>query len=221
MKTITQLISESPSIDPCPLWIKDATPETAFRDLVEHYLTQYKDYLQKERESTLELITENSKQVTETRKQIDYLQTLDITGMLEVLQTDIDINQDILKQVIRERAQYLAYLTGLVEGAKAISDPHTGILKEICALIKDFGSKYVKTTAEANRRFKAQYNALIQPSKLPEIVLRERFGAKRDLLAKDLGLLEAGNEQLLRTVELINRKLDEIQKIRKNVLKAI
>ena len=52
---------------------------------------------------------------------------------------------------------------------------------------------------------------------MPEPVLRERVGAKRDLLTNDLGLLEGERENLSHKLNIIDKKLVEIEEIRKDI----
>ena len=220
IKSLRQLISETDvPVDSCPLWLKDSTPESAFKDLTTYYLTMYRDYLEKEQKSFSELWSTNKEQINGYRDKIDHLQKLDTAGMLETLQNDVTVNQDILEQVIKERTAYLEFMKRLFEDTKTQAQGVTGILKEVCDLFKGFAPQYIRGTNEANKRFKTQHRALIRPATLPEPVLRERVGAKRDLLAKDLGILEADNEQIQTELNTITKKISEITIILQNTPK--
>jgi len=217
IKSLKKLISETEiPVDPCPLWLAGATPESAFTDLTIHYLTLYKDYLEKEKKSLAESLATNKERITEYRKKIHHIQCLDTAGMLEALQADVFANQAILEQVIKERAAYLEFMKRLFEDTKTLSQGADGILKEVCDLFKEFAPQYIRGTNEANKRFKSQHRALICPATMPEPALRERMGAKRDLLANDLGLLESDNEIIQAKLNTIDKKLSEIQKRQEN-----
>ena len=218
MKSIRQLIYENaPHMDQCPLWLQEATPETAFKAVVEHYLDIYWDYLFKELGSAEGYLKQLQKQIEQYTEQIRRLQELDDAGMVKNLSQDVKDNKEILKKIIKERSEYFDYLRRLLKDVK--EDVTPGLMGEICALLKETVPQYLMNANEARKRFKTQFKAMVNPTTLPGPVLQERLGAKRDLLAKSLGDLEADAENTTTKIAVLNKNLSEITNLRKNTLK--
>jgi Sec-independent protein translocase protein TatA len=197
MKTLKTFLEEDNHFkEKLPLWLT-CPGEKAFKELSGYFIRNYITYIKEVKESKqedLKLITEKIKGY---KNKISNIQKTE--DLIELLKIDVICNKDILKNLVKEHSQYLNYITKVLEDAKQSRT-------ELGNLFSDILPNIISNVNTSLKAYKKQYAALINPEQMSKKEIEERVKAKKDLLAKDLGILEEQKETLKVDIEDLTKK---------------
>jgi len=213
MKTLKTFLQESVSQPGVyPWYLKDITPDKAYNSVSTQLLSNYNNYL-----TTLETQFKKTKdeslaELEKTKNIIQKIQSYNLKELKEELSIDVKTNKNILKNIIKENSEYINYIKTLLQTTKLTESKNT-FITELNIYYKNSVPNIISTYNQSLKLYKKQYAALIDPENLPEPVIKERVGAKLNLLKRRLGELEE-------SIEYSNEMLIKINTQRDNILEA-
>jgi len=197
-----------------PLWI-ESKDGTEFNSLLKFFLGDFKRIVGDKKKSMVEALIQLRKKYEELKDKIQIIKEYTPEKMHSSLKDDVTFNKTLLKNVIQERHDYTQFLAGVINKSK--EEVSGTLLTEVCDFIKETFPTYLKIHTEAYKRFKSQYNSLINVDGLSPKEVREKIDSKVILLKKDLELTEQEIENTKHSLSLLSQKLEEIETTEKKL----